>query len=88
MTTIEAARHVREHGVSLLRRKKGVPFEWDLKPAFTGQRRKGWFYLDAFTASALVVVYDALNPENQERFNRASLPVLVSFCFKSVKIGS
>ena len=40
--------------------------------------------VDAFTASALVAIYEALSPENQERFDTPPLPRLAELAWKSV----
>ena len=52
----------------------------------------GWVLLDAFTASALTQVYEALTKEsnanaeaNKARFNQLPLKVLVGFAWKQVR---
>ncbi len=85
MTTIQAANHVIENGCSLLRLRKDELHQWDVKPMLTGKRR-GWFYMDAFTASMLVTVYNALsNDEAKAKFNRIPLMRLIDFGWKHIK---
>lgn len=45
------------------------------------------YLVDAFTASALVAVYDALSPKARRLFGKPPLPKLVEFCWKEVKVG-
>ena len=40
--------------------------------------------VDLFTASAMVAVYDALSPANQERFGSAPFMQLVTFCLSKI----
>jgi hypothetical protein len=84
MTTIQAVRHVLENGVSLMRPRKDTAYAWDVKPAFSGKKR-GWFYMDAFTASMLAQVHDTLKPELQEKFNRIQLITLIDFGWSHTK---
>ena len=94
MTTIEAARHVVENGCSLMRPRKDTPHQWDVKEAFGGKKR-GWFYMDAFTASMLVGVYNALNgtptmsaEAMREKFNRLPLMALINLGWKHTKAAA
>jgi hypothetical protein len=64
--------------------EKGKPYHYDVKDAFTG-KKKGWFYMDAFTASAMTAVYNALTPENRPKFDCIALPRLIDFTWKHVK---
>lgn len=73
MTNIQAAQTVVEtKSCHLIRERKDAPGQYDLKEAFTGNKR-GWFYLDLFSASAITKVYEALNDDNKSKF--AALPV-------------
>ena len=47
-------------------------------PAFEGQM------LDLFTASAIVAVFEALSPANQQKFDAIPLPRLLDFVWKQV----
>ncbi len=88
MDVIEACKKVSTEGVQLLRLreiKDKVP-QYDVKPAFTGKRR-GWFYLDAFTASAILAVYNAISEENKVKAPRLPIDKFASFAFKHVSIG-
>jgi hypothetical protein len=74
MSAIEAARKVRdEKQCHLLRPRLNEPGQFDAKPYGAGSKR-GWFYLDLFTASAMVAVSEALNDENRKNFE--ALPIL------------
>ena len=42
------------------------------------------YLVDAMTASALVAIYEALSPANQEKFDSIPLPKLVDFAWKHV----
>ncbi len=48
-------------------------------------RRVDGFTVDVQTASALCAVYDALKPENKERFGKPPLDRLVDFAWKHVR---
>jgi hypothetical protein len=90
MTTTEIITAVTTEGCKLVRlakveHVKGQPWQYDVKDAFTGNKKKGWFYFDAFTASAMKAVHDALSPENQAKFDTINLPTLVDFTWKHVK---
>lgn len=84
MTAIDAARIVVKDGVHLLRQRKDDPLQYDCKPAFTGKSR-GWFYLDAFSASAIIQVYDALNETNRAKFERMRIDRMVGLAFRFCK---
>lgn len=70
MNVVEISRFVLENGCSIVRPRKDSE-GYDVK---VGGKKKGWFYLDSYSASAIVKVYEAINPENKVKF--ASLPVL------------
>ena len=90
--TIECCQKVVSDGVHLIRLRKNLPQdesgktlpEYDIKPAFTGNKKRGWFYLDHFTASAVLVCYDALSEENKKKANRVSIHKWASLAFKCV----
>lgn len=87
MTIVEAARAVKTNGCKLLRLRKGEPVtpeQFDVKDAFSG-KKKGWFYMDAFTASAIVAVYEGLNEQNRLKYLALPLPKLVNVTWKLVK---
>ena len=58
--------------------------EYDCKPLFTGKSR-GWIAFDGMTAKAVSLCYNALQPENQAKFNNLPLGKLVDFCWKHVR---
>lgn len=84
MTAIDAARTVVQEGCCLLRQRQDDPLQYDVKPMFTGKRR-GWFYLDSFSASAIVAVYDALNETNRAKFERMRIDKMAGLAFRFVK---
>lgn len=45
------------------------------------------YTVDLFTASAIVVVYDALNEQNRAKFLTLPLHKMASVAFKCVKVG-
>lgn len=85
MTNIEAAKYVLENGCILMRARKDALHQWDVKGITNGGNKRGWFYMDMQTANVMVSVYNALKPENQEKFPRIPLSKLVDFCWKQVR---
>ena len=93
MTSLDCAKEVlTTSSCHLLRRRetdttgtdgKIIP-QYDIKPAFTG-KKKGWFYLDLFTASAIMAVYNAINEENKAKIHRIPITKLADFAFRSVR---
>jgi hypothetical protein len=82
MTAIEAAKKVSvESTCHLVRPRKGEPTQYDAKPAFTGSKR-GWFYLDAYTASAISKVHAALNESNRAKFEALPITRMASVAFR------
>ena len=85
MTGIEAAQAVtQQHQCHLVRPRKGAPGLYDAKPFGAGSKR-GWFYLDAFSASAIVAVWNALNEANRAKFAALSIPKMARVAFKLVR---
>lgn len=85
MTSIEAARKVvSEKQCHLLRPRKDSAGEYDAKSYDCGSKR-GWFYLDLFSASAIVNVHDALSEQNRAKFAAMPLPKMASVAFKLIK---
>ena len=89
MKAQEIINEVLSGGVKLIRPRKeehvkGTPYEYDCKEAFTGSK-KGWIYVDSFTASAMKRVFNALSIENQAKYNNIHFQRLVDFTWKSTK---
>lgn len=85
MKAIDAARKVvNEKQCVLLRPRKDEPMEYDCKDAFTGNKR-GWFYLDLFTSSAITQVYDAINETNREKLDRLPIARIARICFQMIR---
>lgn len=86
---IEVARFVQTNGVAVFRPIVDKPGEYEAKEYFEvsgNQRRKGhWIALDAFSASAIVAVHDALNEANRKRFAKLPLVKMAHVSFKLVK---
>lgn len=78
---------VERHGAQLIRPTKGRPGEYDAKPYFTGNKR-GWVCLDAFSASAVVSVHDALNETNRAKFAATDPLRAISIAFKLIAKAS
>ena len=82
MTGIQAANQVVcEKQVHLMRPRKGEPGQYDVKPYCEGSKR-GWFYLDLFTASYITAVYNALNESNKAKFAAMPIQKMASVAFK------
>lgn len=85
MTALDAARKVvAEKQCALIRERKDEPYQYDFKEAFQGKKR-GWFYLDLFTSSAITHVYDAINEQNQAKLDRMSIQRVAAICFQVTK---
>lgn len=90
MRISEIAKQVKdEHQCKLIRLRKGFkkvnkfdPIEYDCKD-YEGSKR-GWVFLDAMTANAIVACYEALNDENKAKFDSIPLTTLIQFCWKHV----
>lgn len=82
MNSIEICEMVlKEKVCSLVRLRKGTRCQYDLKSAFSG-KKKNWFYLDTFSASAVMAVYKDLKEENKIRAGKIPIDMLVDFAFK------
>lgn len=80
MNAIEVCRKiVTEHQCHVIRHRGGT--EYDAKPWGTGNH-KGWVIVDAFTASAIVQVYDALNNDNKVKFFALPIDKMAKVAFK------
>lgn len=85
MTAIDTARLVVAEGAHVFRPRKDAPGEYDVKPYFCGRKGGGWVALDAFSASAIVQVYDALNEVNRAKFAQMSIQRMTALAFKFCK---
>ena len=61
----------------------GKPKEYDVKPLFVGNKH-GWALLDATTAKALDLCYDALNEKNKAKWDTLPLGTVIDFAWKHV----
>lgn len=85
MTNIEVARKVAaEKQAHLFRERKGEPGQYDAKP-YGGGSKRGWMLLDGFTASAICLIFDKLNPENQAKLLAMPLTKVAEVAFKLLK---
>ena len=85
MTAIEAALKVyNEKQCHLLRPRKDAPGQYDVKDAFCGKKR-GWFYLDMFTASAITKVYEVINEQNKAKLEKLPIQRIAAICFQMVR---
>jgi hypothetical protein len=71
----------------LIRPRKGVDAEYDVKEAFTGKKR-GWALLDLFTASAVTAAADKVGVAERAKMNRMSPSSLTTLAFKFVSGGN
>lgn len=84
MKGIEVARKVvAEKSAYLVRPMKGHEGQYDAKP-WSGNKR-GWMFVDLFSASTLVAVYDAINAEDQAKLDSFELPKAIAIAFKLLK---
>jgi len=84
MTALDAARKVvNESQCVLLRPRKGEPLRYDCKATFTG-KKKGWFYLDLFTSSVIVKVWEAINETNRAKLEKLPIQRIASICFQLI----
>ena len=82
MTALETIREAKENGCQLVRPRKDQPLQYDCKFFAVGGKKKGWIYLDSFTASHVTNVYNAVKPEYQEKLSKLSLLRLIDVCWK------
>lgn len=47
---------------------------------------QGWVYLDAYTASAVSAVYEALGPQNRASLEKLPAMAAISLCWKLLKV--
>jgi hypothetical protein len=83
-----ASEIIKSEGLQLIRPRKaphikGEPWQYDVKEAFTGSK-KGFVYMDAFTKSSMLAVYNALSEEHRARFDNIHILKLVDFTWKHV----
>ena len=85
MTAIKVFQTVLNDGCQLARPRKNTPGEYDCKHFAEGGNKKGWAYVDNFTASAVMNVFNALNETNQAKLSKLPLNRIVDICWKLVK---
>ena len=85
MQTIEVCRAVKQSGCHLVRPRKDAPGQYDAKPYADGGNKRGWFYLDSFSASAILTVYEALNEANKAKMESLPIPTAAKVAFKLLK---
>lgn len=83
MKGIDVARTVANEGTlyQVRLRPEGPPWEYDVRPGTRG-KKKGWVYMDTLSASAIVAVYDALSPKNQEKYEQMDLLRMADVAFQ------
>lgn len=88
MTGIALAQKVVAEGTCHLARPRiGEPGQYDAKPFTTGGNKRGWFYLDLFTSSAITKVHKALNETNQEKFAGLPIEKMARVAMQLVSVG-
>jgi len=88
MKTTQIINTVLTDGAMLIRptkgeHAKGTPWEYDVKPLFTGSKT-GWVILDHTTAHAMKTVFNALSEENKLKFDNIFITRLIDFTWKQV----
>ena len=85
MTSMEVFRTVKDSGTChLVRPRKDAPGQYDARPFGQGSKR-GWFYVDLFTASAVCAVHDALNDKNKAKLEALAIPKAAHVAFRLVR---
>lgn len=83
MKFIDCAKKVVEEKSYMLIRNRKNSNEYDVK-AGEGSKR-GWTYLDGYSASAVVNVYNALNLENKLKFESLSALKAINVAFRLIQ---
>ena len=63
---------------------KGSAWQYDVKPNWTGNKKR-WVYIDLFTASAMLTVFNALGDENKAKYDKVHIDRLIGFTWKHIK---
>lgn len=80
MTFIEICKQGSTVGLQVIRPKKdGAPNEYDAKP-WPGGNKRGWTLLDAYSASAVTQVHEALNDTNKAKLE--ALPAELAYLLR------
>lgn len=86
MTFIACCQKANQEGLQIIRSIGENDGDYEAKnftdPPPGGQ---GWVYLDAWTASAVCAVYDALNETNKEKLEKLPFMAAINVCWKLVK---
>ena len=85
---MKASEIIQSSDLELIRERKtehvkGQPWEYDVKPAFTGSK-KGFVYLDSFTKGAMRQVYAAMSEENKQKYDAIHITRLIDFTWKVI----
>jgi hypothetical protein len=65
----------------VVRPRADTPGEYDAK-LWPGGSKRGWIFVDLFTASAIVAVYNALNETNKTKFSVLPIEKMSRVAFK------
>jgi len=84
MTNIQVIEQTLADGCQLVRPRKNQLGQYDSKSFTEGGNKKGWVYLDTFTASAVKQVYDQLNDQNKAKFTSLTLTKMIDVTWKLV----
>jgi hypothetical protein len=85
MTALEVIKEAKENGCQLVRPRKDQPLQYDCKHFAVGGKKKGWIYLDSFTASHVINVYNAVETKYKEKLEKLGLLRLIDLCWKVAK---
>ncbi len=85
MTAIQVFEETVENGCQLARVRLNDKSQYDSKSFHIKGSKKGWFYVDHFTASAVLQIRNALSEINKKKFESLSLPGIVNLTWKLVK---
>ena len=63
-----AKKSVNEGSFQKIRPTREKPYEYDLQPDHWQGNNRGWALIDTFTSSAIVQIYENIQPENQIKY--------------------
>jgi hypothetical protein len=86
MNFIDCCNYVKENGCSLIRARKGTN-EYDCK-IYTSGSKRGWTYLDGFTASAVLSIYNNLGEENKLKYANTPALSAINIAWKIINKGA
>ena len=86
MTFIECCQKTNQEGLQVIRPTQEGGSDYEAR-SFTAPppEGQGWVYLDAWTASAVCAVYNALNETNKAKLEKLPPMAAISVCWRLAK---